>query len=387
MLFISRLLIVVSFSVSMFFFSIYLHTEIHVPLRTIGLIMMATALVGAVTMLIGGGLSDRLGRKPIMWISTLLRALVFFAIAYTVKNNPDVRILAGLYIVTRILGSLFLPASDAMLADIIRSKDRTKAYGMMRIFANAGFALGPAIGGIVAEISYAYLFLVSAAMSVVVSLFILFFIKESLVEKKTESTILKDLNVIKNDFKLISFCAVSFAFFVVMGQFGVTLSIFAVDTVGLSKPQFGQIFLINGLMVIFLQYPITLMLDNIRSLRKIQIGTLLYALGFTSFGLAHSFAFMTLSVVIITIGEMIYAPSTNGVVANMAPPDARGRYIGTLGLTRSFGWSIAPLIGGFLLHSFIDQGLILWGIIGVVGLVGVIGYVILEKTTLKNTNY
>lgn len=384
MLFLSRLLIVIGFSLSMLFFSIYLYKELNVPLRTVGTIMMVAALIGAFTMILGGGLSDRLGRKPLMWISTFIRALVFLGIAYFIKTNPDIRILTGLYISARILGALFMPASDAMLADIIEPEQRTKAYGVMRIFANAGFAIGPAIGGAVAEISYAYLFMLSSIMSMIGSLFILLFVRESLVIKKIEGSVFTNILEIKGDIKLLAFCLVSFLFFVVMGQFGVTFSIFSIEHVGISKAQFGRLFMLNALMVIFFQYTITLLIENIKSMRKLQIGMIIYAFGFFSFGAANSLAFLTLSVIIITIGEMIFAPTANAVAANMAPEDAKGRYMGTFGLFRSFGWSVAPFIGGFLLHSFMEQGLFLWGIIGLIGLSAAFGYLILEKTIFKD---
>ncbi len=384
MLFLSRLLAVSSFAISMLFFSIYLHTELAVPLRTVGSLMMIAAFISSFAMMIGGGLSDKLGRKPLMWISTFLKALVFFAIAYVIKTGPNVLILTGLYMLARIMGALFMPASDAMLADIIAPEQRAKAYGVMRIFANAGFAIGPAVGGIVAEISYVYLFMLSAIMSIIGGLFILFFVKESLVVRKSEGSVFRNLLELKGDVKLLTFCLVSFLFFVVMGQFGVTFSLFSIEHVGISKAQFGRLFLLNALMVIFLQYPATLLVEKIRSMRKLQIGMIIYSVGFFSLGGADSLTFLMVSVIILTIGEMIFAPTANAVVANMAPEHAKGRYMGVFGLFRSFGWSIAPFIGGLLLNSFMEQGLILWGIIGIIGVIGTLGYVILEKTLFRN---
>lgn len=383
MLFLSRLLVVMSFCASMVFFSIYLHSELGISLRKVGGVMMISALISAFAMIISGGLCDRFGRKPLMWISSFVRALLFLALAYFIKVRPDFRIIIVLYILTRISGSLFIPASDAMLADIIEPKERVKAYGIMRIFGNTGFAIGPGIGGVIVEISYAYIFIFSSIISIIASFFILLFVKESLRVKKTERSIVKNILDIRKDLRLIFFCLASWLLFIVMGQFGVTFSIFSTEHIGISKAQLGHLFMLNGLMVIFFQYPITLLIGKVKTMRVLQISALIYAFGYFLVGTAGSFGFLALCIIIVTLGEMIFAPSANAIVANMAPEEAKGRYMGVFGLSRSFGWAVSPFIGGFLLHSFMSQGIILWGIIGLIGIGAASSYLILEKTLFK----
>ncbi len=113
MLCVSRLLVVASFTMCMMYFGIYLHAELHVPLRVVGTIMMIAAAISALSMMIGGTLSDRLGRWPLMWVATGLRALVFLGIAWVIQVKPDVWVLTGLYIGARIMGGFYLPAADA----------------------------------------------------------------------------------------------------------------------------------------------------------------------------------------------------------------------------------------------------------------------------------
>ncbi|HID93520.1 MAG TPA: MFS transporter [bacterium (Candidatus Stahlbacteria)] len=387
MLFISRLTMALGFSIALPFFSIYLHLELGVSMAVVGMIMMVAALTGAITMVIGGELSDRIGRKPLMCSSLFIRAIIFLLIAYFIKTKADFRIISALYILTRMLGSLFMPANDAMLADIVKPKRRVEAYGIMRIGANAGWALGPAIGGALAEISYAYLFILSSITSVIAGLLVLIFIKESLAVKKMGNFALKNILTIRRDVKLLAFCFVSLLIFIVMGQLIVTLSVFTVEHIGISKIQLGYLFTLNGLIVVFFQYPTTLLIRGINTMKILIYSSLIYALGYFLVGFASSFVFLVICIIIVTLGEIIFSPSSTALVANISPEESTGRYMGLFGLSRTLGWSLGPFIGGLLLDRFMQQGIILWGIIALIGIAAVVGYLVLSQTLFKRHGY
>ena len=383
LLFLSRLIMALGFSIALPFFSIYLHLELGVSMGVVGAIMMIAALTGAVTMVVGGELSDRFGRKPLMCSSLFIRAIIFLLIAYFIKTKADFRIISALYILTRMLGSLFMPANDAMLADLVKPKRRVEAYGIMRIGANAGWALGPAIGGALAEISYAYLFILSSITSVIAGLLVLIFIKESLAIKKIGEFALKNILTIRKDIKLLAFCFVSLLIFIVMGQLIVTLSVFTVEHIGISKLQLGYLFTLNGLIVVFFQYPTTLLIRGISTMKILIYSSLIYALGYFLVGFASSFVFLVICIIIVTLAEIIFSPSSTALVANISPEESTGRYMGLFGLSRTLGWSLGPFIGGLLLDRFMQQGIILWGIIALIGIAAVVGYLVLSQTLFK----
>jgi len=371
------------FAIALPFLSLYLHLELGVSMGVVGMIMMIAALAGAVTMVIGGELSDRIGRKPLMCGSLFVRAIIFLLIAYFMKVKPDFRIISALYILSRMLGSLFMPANDAMLADLVKPKKRVEAYGIMRIGANAGWALGPAIGGALAEISYAYLFILSSITSVIAGLLVLIFIKESLVVKKTGDFSLKNILAVRKDVKLLGFCLVSLLVFIVMGQLIAPLSVYTVEHIGISKIQLGYLFALNGLIVVLFQYPTTLLIRGISTMKILIYSSLIYALGYFLVGFASSFVFLIICIIIITLGEIMHAPSSTALVANISPEESTGRYMGLFGLSRTLGWSLGPFIGGLLLDRFMQQGVIIWGTIALIGMVAAIGYLVLSQTVFK----
>jgi MFS family permease len=78
--------------------------------------------------------------------------------------------------------------------------------------------------------------------------------------------------------------------------------------------------------------------------------------------------------VVITLGEVTFSPTSMAAVANMAPTVRVGRYMGLFGLTQALGWSLGPFIGGVLYDHLAETPVLLWGIIATLGVVAAIGF-------------
>jgi MFS family permease len=101
-------------------------------------------------------------------------------------------------------------------------------------------------------------------------------------------------------------------------------------------------------MVVLFQYPITSLTRRYPSLPVLAVGAVFYALGVGSVALGSSFWAFWLSMVVLTLGEMVLVPTGTTLTANLAPADQRGRYMGVYSLTWSLGIGLGPAIGGFL---------------------------------------
>lgn len=103
----------------------------------------------------GGWLADRWGRKPMMILSLSLQAII--SATYLVIADPI------LFILVRFgegaVAAVFLPSSRAIITDAIPAGKRGEAFGIYSAFFNAGFLLGPALGGIIASTGYATAFI------------------------------------------------------------------------------------------------------------------------------------------------------------------------------------------------------------------------------------
>ena len=136
-------------------------------------------------------------------------------------------------------------------------------------------------------------------------------------------------------------------------------------------------------MVVLFQYAITKGTGRFPPLSIMAAGALFYALGVGSIALGTGFVHFLLSMVVLTIGEMLLVPTGTTLAANLSPPDMRGRYMGFYGLTWRVGIGLGPVIGG-LLNDQIGPVAIWYGGL-VTGLAAALGYLLLEWL-IRNKN-
>jgi MFS family permease len=373
-LFTVRLIVSIGFGAGMPFVSLYLYRELGLPMKAVGTIMLFSALISAVGRIIGGELADRVGRKPLIAATLGVRALFFFAMSYSIFIRASYLAVALAYLLVRLLGALMKPGIDAMVADIVPQEQRVEAFGIIRIGANAGWAIGPAIGGFLMIISYWPLFLVTGAASLIGMFLVIVFITESRHNQPAERFMLSKVLDVGRDRSFLSFCGFSFILFLVMGQFASTLSVFSTEFIGITDVQLGLVYTLNGIIVVLFQWPAALLASRIGTRQALSLGAILFAAGYFSVSLAPSFYFLLGSMVVITLGEVIFSPSATTTVANSAQHRKIGRYMGFFGLSEALGWSAGPFVGGWLLDYLAQKPLLLWGTIGIIAGIAATGF-------------
>jgi len=373
-LFFGRLASAVGFSVVMPFLGLYLYHERKVPMALIGALYTTSAVSGSISQIVGGNWSDRFGRKGIMVLGMFGRVLTFLLLALAVGRGANLWILACIFLLSSFAGSLIEPSSHAMIADVVPPEKRVEAYGILRVGVNFGWALGPALGGLLASFSYPSLFLLTAVTSLFSGLLILTQIRESHRSSSEERYGAKELWEIFRDRQFITFCFICLFLFVVMAQLMTTISIYGTAHAHISKLQVGYLFTTNGLFVVLFQFPASRLIRRMRTTMALALGALLYALGYFSLGFASSFLFMWLAMWVITAGEVIVSPSSQALVANLSPEARRGRYMGLFGLFGNFGSAMGPLVGGLILDALIGRPVVMWGAISSLAVVAMLGY-------------
>lgn len=348
------------------FMTIYVHDKLGVPLTVVGLVLAANAAAGLLSQLVAGPLVDRFGRKMAMTVSLGTRAIVMVGLGLA-NSLPSFVILI---VISGFFGSMYNPGMNAMVADIVRSEKRVEAYGLIRIVSNLGIAIGPAIGGFIATRSYFISFLAAALSSALYFFIILLFVRETRPEIGDGSRGPEEGNggygYLLRDHTFLLFCLA----FAVMGiayiQMMTIFPVYIKDQYQIPESQFGLIMATNAAMVVLFQYPITRVLRRYRMGSAMALGALFTALGVGAVAFSSSFGTFLLSMVIVTIGELIFAPASTAFVANVAPQDMRGRYMGVYGMTWGLSFGLGPVVGGMINDRL--SPVLIWPVMAAVGL-------------------
>jgi MFS family permease len=363
------------------FLLIYVSAKLNMPLSTVATLISINAGTGLLSSFLAGTLADKIGRKVVMNFSLTLNGIVYFFLmrAETYPQFVILMILVGLS------NPLYQVGADAMLADMIPSEKRTDAYAVSRIANNAAFALGPAVGGFLAATSYNLAFYGAAAGYLIYSLLLFFLARETLEKHKGPPNQIESKQAQGQDGYANVFRDKGFVLFVAMMSIGliapsilwILMPVYAKLNFGIPENLYGWIPTTNALMCVLVQYPVTQITRHYKTLPVTAIGMLTYAVGVGSVALMSGFNGFWLSMVILTFGELIVVPTASKYVADVAPANLRGRYMGVYWLGWGLARTLAPLIGGFLNDAIAPRAIWIGGL--VIGLISVTGLSILTQ--------
>lgn len=309
---------------------------------------------------VGGVLADRIGRRPTMLIGLIGTSAAQGALFLA----PGVWTMAAAALLISAAGSTVSPAAYALLADAVDSERRRRAYALFGWGVNIGTAVAGVLGGYLAARGYWLLFVVDAGSMLAYALVVAVRLKDPKARRTTaeeETQQEKDgigYGVVFRDRLAL----------LLLPLFGVQLFVYSLTEValplavhdsGLSPAVYGAMAAVNAILVVALQPFVTARLSRFPQLAVQGAGSTLIAGGVALTGLADGVAGYTVSVVVWSLGEVVVAGIAAGVVANLAPAHARGRYQGAF----SWTWGLArfaALTLGVAMYTTLGPSVLWW---------------------------
>ncbi len=289
---------------------------------------------------VGGYLADRIGRRTAIAISMFTSAAILVALSQAQQLSA----IAVLTALAGLTAELYRPASSALLADLVPAGRRVTAFALYRLAINAGFAIGPAAAGFLADRSFLWLFWGDALTSAVFGVLAVIALPERPHGKPVIEVRGEAVRAIFHDRIFVRFLAASILVGFVYVQSTSTFALHVRDS-GFSNAIYGALVSVNGLMVILLELPVTTVTQRLWARGVIASGGLFVGVGFGLTALAHTVPALALTVVVWTVGEILTAPVSSAYVADIAPPHLRARYQGAWGLTWGLAAILGPLVG------------------------------------------
>ncbi|HWC58549.1 MAG TPA: MFS transporter [Verrucomicrobiae bacterium] len=312
-----------------------------------GLAVSAYGLGNLGASLLGGHLADKLGRRKTILFSMFSGAAAMMLLS----QAHGLAMIIALTALTGLTNEFYRPASQALLADIVPAAgQRVTAFAALRVSFNAGFAFGPATAGLLAAYGYFWLFAGDAATSVLFGLVALLALPRGSRGVTGNASWSEALRVLRRDRKLHQLLFANFAIGLLFFQLGSTYGLH-ITHLGFSPAVYGMVVSMNGALIVFCELPLTRLTRRFPARRVMATGHVLCAAGFALNAFAHSITTLVLCMIIFTIGEMIMMPTAAAYLANLAPPEMRGRYMGVSGLTWATALITGPVSGMKLFES------------------------------------
>ena len=338
------------------FLMTYAKTQLNLPMVVVTSLMTINSVAAFIGSIIAGPQLDLRGRKWILVIGLLGTSLGYLGYigAQTYLRFALIMALTGFF------GPLFRIASSAMITDWFDAEQRHQAFAYYRTAGNLGFAIGPAIGGRLLAVSYNYGMIAASVTLGVFCLIAIFLIPESLpAENRSSSISLKaQMKDYADSFRDKRFSQVLTAYTfqeIAARSVWVLLATYMTITMGFPQSSYGWVAMTNGLMIVFFQLLVTSYTRRRPEIKVLALGAAVYAVALAIFGLVHSIYGFVLAMAIMTVGEMISAPTATTYVSNIAPATKRGQYLSVFNLTWYVALATGPLGAGFLTDKFNPQ--------------------------------
>lgn len=318
-------------------------------MTSVGLIIGLPILAGLPVQIAGGAIADRLGRRVVLIVAACAAITLFEGLALAREPWQVVAVIAF----EAVFGwALYLTANNAMLADFTPPARRSEAYGISRTANNAGMVTGPLVAALLLGVGLGYraLFATGGLVCALFLVLVLVFLKES----RPAGVVMGQppgggYRAVLGDRRFLALCAITLLPLYGFGQIYITLPVLLRESVGVSPAQWALLAALYAAAGVFLQYPIVRRTRGFDKLALLSLASVCLGIGLAGAAFAPRGIATAACILLVSAGSMLLVPIAPALVSQMAPPELRGRYMGTWTLVWMTGAALAPIFGGMAL--------------------------------------
>jgi predicted MFS family arabinose efflux permease len=353
------------------FMGIWAIKELGAPQGTLAFGYLVGAVLAGLTGYVGGHWSDKIGRRPLIlagWGAQALCPLGLLAVGHHVYAG------LALLALLPVVGSLGGAADQAMVADLVAPERHEAAYASVRVASNLGVTIGPPIGGLLLVGGHwPHLWLGTLVLASVGFVIAYRYIPRTGAYAPEGPPQRGSFAVIVRDSPFLLFMLASVFATMTYVATETLLPISVTTTHHLAPAAWGFLMILNPLFVTVFQLRLTRQLAHVPASLKLGVAMPMMGVPFLLLDWNGSAPVIALVIVIFVLGEMLWVPTSQAVVAALAPADIRGAYMGAFGGTWSVGWAATPFLGLQVRHAYGDAKM--WMCVATVGVIaGLLGF-------------
>lgn len=334
------------------FLGVYMADRLNFSLEDSGLVLSCFGIGSVIGSWLGGYLTDKLGEYYVQ-CSSLLISVPLFCL-YPLFSTP---LALGIMVLAQsIVSEMFRPANSVAIAKYANPRNLTRAFSLNRMAVNLGFSLGPALGGLMATVSYSFLFYTNAVGALAAGLVYIYFfnrrqklfrLRQYRANRDPKAAVLpaaKEQSPYR-DITFLLFCGICTAFAVCFFQMMSSLPLFYKNSLGLSQMTIGLLMGANGFVVVVFEMLLVHTAEKrFTTAFSLFAGTLLCALSYFLLGFEPGFLLLFVSMGLLSLGEILVMPFIATLTAQRAGGRNKGAYMGVNGMAYAIAFIIAPVL-------------------------------------------
>lgn len=333
---------------------------------------------------LAGTIVDRFGFRKSLTLCFSIFSVGYFLVglAGLPMGQPLVALLGGpktytlfALVVTAIGGSLIKPSVVGTVARTTTPDSKALGYSIYYMLVNFGGAIGPILALQVRQnLGISYVLVMSSLTTFALAIGTLLFFKEperpaDAPAGKSMGAVLADMIKVFGNGKFMSFLVIFSGFWIMFWQIFYSLPFYVRDVLKYEK--FELIETVDAWSIILITVPAAALAKKLSPIRAMTVGFAFATASWFVMASAPSLSVCVAAIVIFAIGEATQAPRFYEYVADLAPKDQVGTYMGFAFLPIAIGTFFAGALAGPLVRTYVKSGhpapQRMWLVVGAIG--------------------